>query len=81
MHSFHSDKVLAGQGYPTLRSSHAERTRNGHPSGAVDPEATTSSERRFEMKTIFLALALAFAFATPSMAVEFNNTTVHAFGR
>ncbi len=33
------------------------------------------------MKTILLALALAFAVATPSMAVEFNNTTVHAFGR
>jgi hypothetical protein len=33
------------------------------------------------MKTIFLALALAFAFAAPSMAVEFNNTTVHTFGR
>jgi hypothetical protein len=26
-HPFHSDKVLAEQGYPTLRSSHAERTR------------------------------------------------------
>jgi hypothetical protein len=33
------------------------------------------------MKTIFLALALSFAFAAPSMAVEFNNHTVHAFGR
>ena len=28
------------------------------------------------MKTIFLALALAFAFTAPSMAVEFNNYTV-----
>jgi hypothetical protein len=27
MHPFHSDKVLAGQGYPTLPSSHVERTR------------------------------------------------------
>jgi len=33
------------------------------------------------MKTIFLALALAFAFAAPSMAVEFNNYTVGGFGR
>jgi hypothetical protein len=33
------------------------------------------------MKTIFLALALAFAFAAPSMAVEINQSTVHAFGR
>lgn len=33
------------------------------------------------MKTIFLALALAFAFTAPSMAVEFNINTVHAFGR
>jgi hypothetical protein len=57
---------------------------NGHawpPVRSFDPEAATSSERRFDMKTIFLALALAFAFAAPSMAVEFNNTTVSAFGR
>jgi hypothetical protein len=33
------------------------------------------------MKTLFLALALAFAFAAPSMAAEFNNYTVGAFGR
>ena len=33
------------------------------------------------MKTIFLALALAFAFAAPSLAIEFNNSTVGAFRR
>jgi len=33
------------------------------------------------MKTIFLTLALAFAFTAPSMAAEFNINTVHAFGR
>jgi len=33
------------------------------------------------MKTIFLALALASAFAAPSMAIEFNNQTVSAFSR
>jgi hypothetical protein len=32
------------------------------------------------MKTIFLALALAFAFAAPSMAVEFNGIPPGAFG-
>jgi hypothetical protein len=33
------------------------------------------------MKTIFLALALAFAFAAPSMALEINQSSVHVFGR
>lgn len=33
------------------------------------------------MKTLFLALALVIGFAAPSMAVEFNINTVHAFGR
>jgi hypothetical protein len=33
------------------------------------------------MKTLFLALALVVGFAAPSMAVEFNNATVHALGR
>jgi hypothetical protein len=34
------------------------------------------------MKTLFLALALVVATAAPSMAVEFNNNTVHGgFGR
>ena len=32
------------------------------------------------MKTLFIALALIVATAAPSMAVEFNNSTVHAFG-
>jgi hypothetical protein len=29
------------------------------------------------MKTLFIALALFVATATPSMAIEFNNSTVH----
>lgn len=33
------------------------------------------------MKMILLALVLALSFAAPSMAVEFNNSTVGAFGR
>jgi len=33
------------------------------------------------MKTIFLAVALAFAFTAPSMALEFNNRTVNVFSR
>ena len=32
------------------------------------------------MKTLFLTLALVIGFAAPSMAVEFNNNTVGAFG-
>jgi hypothetical protein len=32
------------------------------------------------MKTIFLALVLAVTFVAPSMAIEFNNNTVGAFG-
>jgi hypothetical protein len=31
------------------------------------------------MKTLFLALALVIATAAPSMAVEFNNSTVGGF--
>jgi hypothetical protein len=54
---------------------------NGHPSGAVDPEATTRSERRFEMKQFLIVLTLVVASAAPAMAVEFNNATVSAFGR
>ena len=33
------------------------------------------------MKAILIALALVVATAAPSMAIEFNNSTVHAFGR
>jgi hypothetical protein len=33
------------------------------------------------MKMLFLALALVVDFAAPSMALEFNNYTVGAFGR
>jgi hypothetical protein len=33
------------------------------------------------MKAILIALALVVATAAPSMAVEFNNSTVSAFGR
>ena len=33
------------------------------------------------MKTIILALTLAFAFSAPSMALEFNNYPVRGFGR
>ena len=33
------------------------------------------------MKAIVIALALVVATAAPSMAVEFNNSTVNAFGR
>ena len=32
------------------------------------------------MKTLFIALALLVATAAPSMALEFNNSTVGAFG-
>jgi hypothetical protein len=33
------------------------------------------------MKAILIALALVVVTAAPSMAIEFNNSTVHAFGR
>lgn len=33
------------------------------------------------MKAIFIALALVVATAAPSMAIEFNKSTVNAFGR
>ena len=33
------------------------------------------------MKTFFIALALIVATAAPSMALEFNNSPVGAFGR
>jgi hypothetical protein len=32
------------------------------------------------MKAILIALALVVATAAPSMAIEFNNSTVGAFG-
>jgi hypothetical protein len=33
------------------------------------------------MKTVLISLALILATAAPSLAVEFNNSTVHAFTR
>jgi hypothetical protein len=33
------------------------------------------------MKQLLIVLTLVVAFAAPSMAVEINQSTVHAFGR
>ena len=79
MQLFDSDKVLADQGYPNLPSGHAKRTfkaiRSDHPT----PKATLKEN---PMKTVLIALALIVATAAPSMALEFNNSTVSgSFGR
>ena len=72
MHPIDSDKVLAELAYPMFRSF--ERAR-------WDCVRRHNTQQETPMKTILLALALAFAVASPSMAVEFNNYTVGAFSR
>jgi hypothetical protein len=80
-HPFHSDKVLAEKGYPTLPSSHAERTRMATRLELSIPRPPPTLKGDMKMKQFLIVLTLVVASAAPAMAVEFHNYTVSAFGR
>ena len=80
MHAIDSDKVLGKRGCSTLLVDGSERTRNGHPAGALNRKASYT-QRSLEMKQLLSAITLVVAFAAPAMAESFSNPYATTLGR